>query len=177
MGGNTVMTSLIFHHQSLSLSAAGCLQHIIHTHTDKWKSNLCPLSQLIIQLWHCESQGVKSLLQFRLREDSSITSVATWLINSPRTHPGTWVMRTNAVDSWWGSGNSTPRRFSPGEWTEETRRKETCFIRVLAHSFVSLELRSLSTQAAIHFTPRCLFYHFSWWLLCRFRLIIQIILG
>lgn len=88
-----------------------------YTHRDKWKSNLCSLSQLIIQLWHSESQRLKSLEQFKLREDFFFPGVLAWLLNSLRMHPETQVARLKAVDSWRGSESSTPRKFSPGELT------------------------------------------------------------
>lgn len=93
------------------------------THTDKWKSNLCPPSQLIIQLSHHEGQEV--IRQFKLREDSSIAGAATWRRIRPRMHRVT--RKNKAVDSWWRSGNSSRRKFSPGEWTETTNAVRKTF--------------------------------------------------
>lgn len=65
--------------------------------------------------------------------------MAAWLQNCPKMHPQACVTNPKAMDLWRESGNSTPRKFSTGEWTEEMKREKHVRTAVKA---VSLESRS-----------------------------------
>lgn len=88
---------------------------ILHRHTDKWGSNLCSLTQLIIQ--PCKKPvKVRRSKQLKLWEVLHITGAATWTWNNVTVPSRTPVPRPACVDSWGGSGHLGSRTFSPGEY-------------------------------------------------------------
>ena len=123
-----------FHHQLLSESAAGCLQH---AREDKWRSDLCPLSPLIIQLWHSESQGFKKLLTVKthrgiLRQCSNMDTKQSEEASRDENQKSGFMMRV--------------RKFNLKEvltwWVDETGR-EACWREVSSNVSVYLWSRDV----------------------------------